>query len=295
MKRDQLMPYVYKVEGPVNMALYDFLKGHFYQIPLEGTEIEELREFLLKEELIFETDGIVPTKIMTDDMAETQNTIHLRVLQIRVNGTGEDNCWNRAPKNRIKQYIKNDVLDNLKRNCRFIPIKRIRIEAQTDDYDNIGYILKEFEHQEVELYVREGIEPGIKERYKELCNHGRILFLENGRQPIKELKATIFNFFYSKFFNPCLGQQVAVDTGGEIKCCLWSDDVLGNIGGNNLKDMIIEGKFDKYWEITKSNIDVCKHCELRCACSDCRVAAVTETGNLYAKPPYCDYDPFKGI
>lgn len=283
MKRDQLMPYVYKIDGPVNVALYDFLEGEFYQIPLKGASIKELREFLLKEKLIFETDGIVPTKIMTDDMAETQNTIQLRVMQIRVNGTGEDNCWNRAPKNSTPQFISHDVLDGLKQNCRFIPVQKIRIEAQTDDYDKIGKILNEFEYREVELYVREGIEPEMKEQYKKLCNNRGITFMENGRKVIKELKATIFNFFYSKFFNPCLGQQVAVDTNGEIKCCLWSDDVMGNIGSDNLKAMIIEGKFDLYWEMTKSNIDGCKDCELRCACSDCRVS-VCGSPSMSARP-----------
>jgi len=37
----------------------------------------------------------------------------------------------------------------------------------------------------------------------------------------------------------------------EIKACLWQEEVIGNIGKDNIKDLIIAGKFDKYWELTR--------------------------------------------
>lgn len=295
MKRDQLKPYVYKVEGPVNFVLYDFFKGRIHQLSFDGATIKELRDYLLEEGLIFETNGIVPGKIMTDGMYDVQSTIGIRVLQIRLNGKGEDNCWRRTPKNGDLKYMAHGVLDKLISNCRHIPIKKIRIEAASHNDDMVRKILKKLEFEEIEFYVQNGIAPIVKKQYEEEYNDRGIVFLNDGRKPIKELRATIFNFFYSKFYNPCLGHQVAIDTAGEIKCCLWSVDVLGDINRDNLKDMIIMEKFDKYWHILKSAIKTCKDCELRYACDDCRAHSMQDTGGLNAKPPFCDYDPFSGF
>jgi radical SAM protein with 4Fe4S-binding SPASM domain len=144
------------------------------------------------------------------------------------------------------------------------------------------------------LNIESGLTPDKIEYYKKLSYGKEIKSLGDGRKKIKDLKVEIFNFFYSKYYNPCLGHQVAIDTGGEIKCCLWSEEVLGNIGTDDLKDMIIRGVFDKYWEYTKSKIESCKDCELRVACDDCRIFALQHTGKLEAKPPYCAYDPYTG-
>jgi radical SAM protein with 4Fe4S-binding SPASM domain len=293
MKRECLKPYVFKVEGPINVALYDFLMPAFHHMSLEGTTIEELRDYLYKEGLIFETEGVVPNKILIDNMWDVQDEVHLRVLQIRLNGRGEDTCWSRIKKDRQPQSMQMEALDRLKVECRYIPIRTIKIEAEDDD-ERIGKILKEFDYEQIELFVQNGIKPKDKEKYRTLSKIDDITFLENGKKAIKEINARASNFFYSKFFNPCLGHKVAVDTGGEIKCCLWSSVIIGNIYSDNLKSMIISGKFDDIWMLAKAEIDTCKDCELRCACSDCRVSAMAKTGNLNAKPPYCDYDPYTG-
>jgi len=49
--------------------------------------------------------------------------------------------------------------------------------------------------------------------------------------------------------------------------------------------------FKKYWQIRKDQIEVCKDCEFRHICTDCR--AYTETpDNVYAKPLKCGDDPY---
>ncbi|MCP4158097.1 MAG: radical SAM protein, partial [bacterium] len=70
--------------------------------------------------------------------------------------------------------------------------------------------------------------------------------------------------------------------------------VLGDIGKDNLKDLIIAGAFDEYWELSKEKITGCKECELRFACDDCRVLAFQGTDSLEAKPPFCNYNPHTG-
>lgn len=293
MKRDRLKPYVYKVEGAVNFAIYDVLKGNFYQFTPEGT-VEELRKYLLAEGLIFETEGIVPNKMIVENMWKIQTEIHIRNLQIRLNGSGEDNCWNRLKSKEQKRFMPDKLLEKLIAECEYIPIKKIQVEAEDNDMEKIEKIVNEFKFNELELNIDSPI--GSKELgdYKSLCTHRNISFSGNVRKNVKKMKVQISNFFYSKYYNPCLGHQVAMDTGGEIKCCLWFDDVLGKIDDNHLKDMIISGTFDKYWELGKHQIESCKDCELRFACDDCRVSALRDSGKLKVKPSYCHYDPTTG-
>ena len=50
MNKDRLKPYVFKVEGAVNFALYDMLNGKYYQFSPYGS-IEELRKILFEKKL----------------------------------------------------------------------------------------------------------------------------------------------------------------------------------------------------------------------------------------------------
>ena len=45
LKKTKLKPYVYKVKGAKNYALYDLLKDNFYAITPDG-DIEELKQSL---------------------------------------------------------------------------------------------------------------------------------------------------------------------------------------------------------------------------------------------------------
>lgn len=294
MKRDRLKPHVYKVEGAVNFAFYDMLKGTFYQFTPEGS-VQELRQYLLDEGLIFETEGIVPNTIIADGLRERQKNINLRVLQIRLNGRDEDSCLNRAKTTNIKRMMQSEVLDEILDQCRYTPIETVRVEAEDTDRKLVKKILKDFNCSALELNIDNSPDNKDLAEYGAMCDSRNIKFSTNVRKNPKDLKVTIFNFFYNRNYNPCLGHQVAVDTGGEIKSCLWSDQVLGNIFEHSLKDMIISGAIDKYWELAKSKIDSCKGCELRFACGDCRVSALNHNRSLEAKPPYCNYNPLTGL
>jgi radical SAM protein with 4Fe4S-binding SPASM domain len=293
MKKERLKPYVYKVDGAVNFALYDMLNGKFYQFSPDGS-VEELRDILLKKGLIFETNGIVPNKFPGDEMRKVTHYIHIRNLQIRLNGRGGDNCWNREKLNEEQKSIKYEIVAQLQTKCKYIPIDIIRIEAEHEDIGLIESIIKGFKCRVVELHIENGITREKLKEYEQESNGKEIIVIKEGRKKIMDLKAEIFKFFYTSYFNPCLGHKVAIDTGGEIKCCLWSDEILGNIETDGLKDMIIRGKFDFYWEFSKSKIESCKDCELRHACDDCRIYALKQSGRMDATPAYCDYDPYKG-
>ncbi|MCP5054076.1 MAG: hypothetical protein GY940_43305 [bacterium] len=93
MKKERLKPYVHKVKGAVNYALYDIMNGRFFHLEPEG-DVQTLRESLKNAGLIFETEGEVPCKIEFDIPMDTKN-IRIRELQIKLNGSKEDTCWQR--------------------------------------------------------------------------------------------------------------------------------------------------------------------------------------------------------
>ncbi|MCU7617403.1 hypothetical protein NZ698_09350 [Chryseobacterium sp. PBS4-4] len=73
---------------------------------------------------------------------------------------------------------------------------------------------------------------------------------------------------------------------------------FGNIKDTTLEDELCHKDFKKYWNLTKDKIEVCKDCEFRYICKDCR--AYTERthedneGLDISKPLKCGYDPYTG-
>ena len=49
--------------------------------------------------------------------------------------------------------------------------------------------------------------------------------------------------------------------------------------------------FKKYWFINKDQIAVCKDCEFRYICTDCR-AYIENPEDMYSKPLKCAYNPY---
>jgi radical SAM protein with 4Fe4S-binding SPASM domain len=290
----KLKPYVHKVKGAKNYALYDLLKGNFYTIIPDG-DVEQLKMALKEAGLTFETDGIVPFKINIG-MTQEKNSIKIRELQIRINGRIEDNCWNRNKLNKNIRIIQTETLAALKEKISHVHVQNLHIEAESYDQEKIEYILEGFPYKQALLIVEEGLKKEEHDQIKKICNIRKtgVTFLTDGKKDLKTLKVEIFDFFYNQHFNPCLGQQLAVDCGGEIKPCLWWHEILGDIKKDNIISMINIGIFDKYWECSKDKINVCKDCELRYACLDCRLSHHDGEDNFTEKPTYCSYNPYVG-
>lgn len=101
---------------------------------------------------------------------------------------------------------------------------------------------------------------------------------------------TLF-FMESHFFNNCLNGKLAIDARGNIKNCTALHKTYGNINDANILDIISSSEFQKMWHIRKDEIHVCKDCEFRYMCSDCRV--FTQNDDIYGKPIHCTYDPYE--
>ncbi|KAA3644370.1 MAG: hypothetical protein DWP98_12335 [Bacteroidetes bacterium] len=61
---------------------------------------------------------------------------------------------------------------------------------------------------------------------------------------------------------------------------------------DDLTEIISDGEINLGWKISKDRIDVCKNCEFRNICSDCRAFRIDQNDFL-SKPLKCGYDPYK--
>lgn len=91
--------------------------------------------------------------------------------------------------------------------------------------------------------------------------------------------------------NKCLNRKISIDVNGEIKNCPSMTFNYGNIRDKELLEIISLEEYKSYWYLTKDKIEVCKDCEYRNVCNDCRAFI----SNKYSKPVKCRYNPYKGI
>lgn len=99
----------------------------------------------------------------------------------------------------------------------------------------------------------------------------------------------------NRHWNSCWFGKAAVTSRGDVLPCVFArDQIAGNIKQKNLSEIIKGEKMLHFWGLTKDHIEVCKDCEYRYVCEDCRPWAYGITGNLYAKSPRCTYNPYTG-
>jgi len=94
--------------------------------------------------------------------------------------------------------------------------------------------------------------------------------------------------------NGCWQGKLTISSTGDVyPCIMQRDEACGNVRDLSLRQ-IIDGPIRKYWGLSFDQIEVCRDCEYRYACPDCRPIAFGSTGRLTAKPPHCSYDPYRG-
>ncbi|WP_343662329.1 grasp-with-spasm system SPASM domain peptide maturase [Chryseobacterium mucoviscidosis] len=99
-------------------------------------------------------------------------------------------------------------------------------------------------------------------------------------------------------FNSCLYKKITIDLNGNIKNCPSMSYSFGNVKDVKLEEALNNDDFKKYWNIKKDLVNICKECEFRYICTDCR--AYTERTHFdhkgldISKPLKCGYDPYTG-
>lgn len=95
----------------------------------------------------------------------------------------------------------------------------------------------------------------------------------------------------SQNHNTCLNRKLCIDAEGNMKNCISMNRSFGNIKETTLLEAIEKEKFKDLWFITKDQIDVCKDCEFRYMCTDCR-CFIKDPENIYSQPTKCTYNPY---
>lgn len=98
----------------------------------------------------------------------------------------------------------------------------------------------------------------------------------------------------------CLAGKITITEAGDVLPCIFSrNQVIGNVlEENGLKSVISKTRLQKIWNTTKDDVMVCKDCEYRYVCFDCRpLSEAASLGNasfLQAPYPRCSYNPYTG-
>jgi len=98
-------------------------------------------------------------------------------------------------------------------------------------------------------------------------------------------------FIEFQTFNGCLNRKISVDSNGEIRNCPAMAASFGNHQNTSLEEVATQSQFRVAWSLRKDEIEVCRDCQYRYVCTDCR-ALVSDSGDPRAKPRKCGYDPY---
>lgn len=115
--------------------------------------------------------------------------------------------------------------------------------------------------------------------------------LDCGKISSDLFNVNVEHFTESQCHNTCLNRKLSVDQDGYIKNCPYMKHHYGHISNTNIEEVVNLPEFQKWWHIKKDEIDVCKDCEFRHMCTDCR-AFIKDPENIYSQPAKCTYNPY---
>lgn len=95
-------------------------------------------------------------------------------------------------------------------------------------------------------------------------------------------------------YHPCLATKISVTSDGQVMPCIMTRDVAGSLTTSSLRAVVASEAFTRYRQLPLSRVDVCRDCEFRFACTDCRPIAIGLGKGPLGKPPECTYNPYTG-
>jgi len=99
------------------------------------------------------------------------------------------------------------------------------------------------------------------------------------------------DFIRRKQGHDCWQGKIAVKSAGDVIPCIMAREfVCGNVKKQSFMEILWGNKLQDLWKISKDKVKICKDCEYRYACIDCRAMAK----NLYVRDKNCLYNPYKG-
>lgn len=206
---------------------------------------------------------------------------------------------------RFFDRIKKNILEEINKYTKQSTIKSIEIALKYDptlSYNHLEKMCKE-NLRIFSVFIHSAPEYQIKSVLKSKKNSDshiasiiydkdEIIFDKQCGLVSKEYFAVNVKLFTeAQKFNTCLNRKISIDVNGEIKNCPSADRSFGNIENKPLQSALNEKAFNALWQINKDKVQVCKDCEFRYICTDCRFF-IQNKKDPYSKPSKCSYDPY---
>jgi radical SAM protein with 4Fe4S-binding SPASM domain len=120
---------------------------------------------------------------------------------------------------------------------------------------------------------------------------------------VKQSKFSNPGFYCSKVqFNKNISQNscwhgkfAITDTGDVIPCVFERNIKYGNVLKQSIDEILNSIKLKENWSRSFDLINICKGCEFRFACKDCRPLGISVCGDINEKNPRCLYNPYTGM
>ncbi len=137
-----------------------------------------------------------------------------------------------------------------------------------------------------------GDNPLLQPDFKHLVRYGLML------KPNFSADAETISHYSSG--HSCLLGKITVTEFGDVLPCIFSrDNIVGNVLVAPTLESVLRGPvLTRIWRATKDGVMVCRDCEYRYVCFDCRPlsegASIGNAGYLDAPYPRCTYNPYTG-
>jgi SPASM domain peptide maturase of grasp-with-spasm system len=179
---------------------------------------------------------------------------------------------------------------------------------ETSDLIGVGLILNYVPEQACEKFINQFLalkianddvtvfnctDENIRANFGKRVSFKNDLYISKACGVICKSHFSVSSTFYneSKNYNTCLNRKVYVSKTGDVKNCPSLPEVFGNVKTKSLKSIVSHYNFQRLGEIKKEEIAVCKDCEFRNICVDCR-AFLEVPENIKSKPLKCGYNPY---
>ncbi len=96
--------------------------------------------------------------------------------------------------------------------------------------------------------------------------------------------------------NSCWQGKINITCDGNVGPCIMQNRFINNeynVREHKLSNILSDYVIPEFWILSKDYIDVCKDCEYRYVCNDCRPMNIGGN-NKYSKGKFCKYNPYIG-
>lgn len=109
-------------------------------------------------------------------------------------------------------------------------------------------------------------------------------------------KITSNVFWRNRTGHNCFSEQICIGVDGNVYPCLAERKIsYGDITKESLVGIFFSGKARYFKNLSKDKVEICRDCEYRYCCFDCRVRAKDFLGgDFHPNPWWCTYNPYRG-